>query len=88
MKTAYQIPLRTPITIAETIAYKVVCDFCKRLVHDEGDGECQAIPYATIKVAWGYGSQHDLEKHECDICEECYDTIVLPHVSSKREYTI
>lgn len=41
-------------------------------------------------TTWGYFSGKDLEKHEFDLCEECYDRITLsfavpPEISEDTE---
>ena len=41
-------------------------------------------------TTWGYFSGTDLEKHEVDLCEECYDRITLsfavpPEISEDTE---
>ena len=44
----------------------------------------------SVDTTWGYFSGKDLEKHEFDLCEECYDRITLsfavpPEISEDTE---
>ncbi len=44
----------------------------------------------SVDTTWGYFSGKDLEKHEFDLCEECYDRItasfaVPPKISEDME---
>lgn len=49
----------------------IICDICGRSCKDYLDNfEC-----ALLESCWGYTSKKDLEKHECYMCEECYDKV-------------
>jgi hypothetical protein len=56
----------------EVMAYRteitsVTCDVC--------NGECRKeynIESASIKVSWGYESDHDLDNYDFDLCESCF----------------
>jgi hypothetical protein len=47
---------------------RVYCDICGNSCStDLFGGE-----YATIEAVWGYGSKHDGEKYDIQICEGCF----------------
>lgn len=57
----------------------IICDKCGKSCRDEDD---MNFEYAAISVCWGYASKKDLERHEAQICEPCYDSLGLkPQVS-------
>ena len=48
------------------------------------------LSICSVDTTWGYFSGKDLEKHEFDLCEECYDRITLsfavpPEISEDTE---
>ena len=52
----------------------VECDICHKSCKDiEGMNN----EYAELHVpgGWGFHSRKDMEHHECDMCESCYDKI-------------
>jgi hypothetical protein len=46
----------------------VICDICNKSCCGEGGG-CE---YVAIDHFWGYYSNKDGTKTECDICESCF----------------
>lgn len=52
---------------------EVFCNRCGRVCVAGG---VRAADYIEIEVSWGYFSSKDGERHKCDICEKCYDTII------------
>ena len=50
----------------------VECDICHQSCKRE-----IGIEYAQLSVpgGWGYDSRKDGERHECDMCEDCYDKV-------------
>ena len=36
-----------------------------------------ANEYATLSAEWGFCSRKDLIKHECIMCEECFDKVCI-----------
>lgn len=46
----------------------VICDICNKSYYVEGGG-CE---YVDIDHYWGYYSNKDGTKTECDICESCF----------------
>jgi hypothetical protein len=47
---------------------KVYCDRCKTCCTNDIFGS----EYATLEALWGYGSKHDGEKYELQMCENCF----------------
>ncbi len=41
----------------------VVCDVCNKSTK---------LQFATLLVHWGYGSTHDGERYELQLCEKCF----------------
>jgi len=62
------------------------CDICGKEICDEY-GNFEGI---SIEQHWGYSSSKDLEYHELDLCEKCYDAKLLALVrafGTIREYS-
>jgi hypothetical protein len=59
----------------------VRCDVC-------GDStvlvEGYSPQFGLLKAAWGYGSQHDGEHYEVELCESCFFE-TLAHLRRNRE---
>ena len=47
----------------------IICNGCGREIYSE------QMDYLKIRKDWGYFSRKDLEIHEINLCEECYDRI-------------
>jgi hypothetical protein len=62
----------TTITVEEVVDKldKLYCNNCGK----ECDFEKEQV--VEVKVKWGYNSKKDLEIHEFELCEDCYDDIV------------
>ena len=41
----------------------VVCDVCN---------QSTKLEFGTLSAHWGYGSKHDGERHELQLCEQCF----------------
>ena len=41
----------------------VLCDVCK---------QSTTLKFATFSAHWGYGSTHDGERYELQLCEKCF----------------
>lgn len=50
----------------------VFCDVCGESCKREVDYE-----YATLKASWGYDSNKDLQIHNIQLCESCFDKTIL-----------
>lgn len=69
--------------IEEPKLVAVICNKCGKEIQlkyrmaPELDEEMKAclteISIFTAKKTWGYGSNHDMEQHQFDLCESCYD---------------
>ncbi len=50
---------------------KIFCNKCgKEIVRDQHGN---ISDYLHVKKQWGYFSDKDMEIHEWNLCEECYD---------------
>ncbi|MNJ39962.1 hypothetical protein D3C77_348440 [compost metagenome] len=45
----------------------VRCDVC-----GESSMKAEQMNYATLSANWGYGSRHDGERYQVDLCESCF----------------
>jgi hypothetical protein len=68
------------INAPKVIESKVVCNKCGLEYDDEksehGYEEWQWDTIHAFKVEFGYGSKHDLEKWNFDLCENCIEELV------------
>ena len=46
----------------------VRCDLCLTSTQSKNGG----LEFATLQAHWGYGSQHDGERYEVHLCEDCF----------------
>lgn len=46
----------------------VRCDVCLTSTQTVNGG----LEFATLQAHWGYGSQHDGERYEAHLCEDCF----------------
>lgn len=65
-----------------------VCNCCGKSMKIQNGMLLEGI--CSVNTTWGYFSGKDLEKHEFDLCEECYDRItssfaVPPEISEDTE---
>ena len=65
-----------------------VCNCCGKNMKIQNGMLLEGI--CSVDTTWGYFSGKDLEKHEFDLCEECYDRITLsfavpPEISEDTE---
>lgn len=51
----------------------VYCNVCGRELKHEGDILLE--DYIQVTKQWGYFSDHDLELHTFNICEQCYNKL-------------
>lgn len=52
---------------------RVCCNLCGREL--EHHGEILLEDFIQVSKQWGYFSEHDLEMHQFNICEHCYNTL-------------
>ncbi|MGN0399689.1 MAG: hypothetical protein ACI4EO_06140 [Blautia sp.] len=53
---------------------EIYCNRCGKKIRLE-DGRIEEGIFHG-KVTWGYFSGKDMERHEFDLCEDCYDAVV------------
>lgn len=46
----------------------VLCDVCDSSTLLEGGG----LQYGCLEARWGYGTNHDGERYEVHLCEDCF----------------
>jgi len=68
------------------IADKVLCNMCGEEIkaHIEVPGQFE---FAILRASWGYGSQHDTQKFQLEICEDCIYRRLLPVLKILPETT-
>lgn len=54
---------------------EMFCDCCKKKIQVENGIVKEGI--FSIDYPWGYFSKKDGEIHSIDLCEECYDRIII-----------
>lgn len=54
---------------------EVICNKCNRKITVENDIIKEGV--FSVDYKWGYFSKKDGFKHSFDLCEECYDNLVL-----------
>ena len=47
----------------EEVVTDVLCDVCNQLTQ---------LEFGTLSAHWGYGSKHDGERYELQLCEKCF----------------
>lgn len=50
----------------------VLCDVCGCSCSHHGNHQEDLIDYGVLKASWGYGSKHDGEQYEVQLCETCF----------------
>ena len=61
----------------------VICDCCGQSTTTMNMGPS----WAELSACWGYGSVHDGDMYNIDICENCF-TDVLDFIKKKRKKTL
>lgn len=65
--------MRTYKTIKRQVEDTVRCDICDHnCTHKQFGSE-----YATLEASWGYNSQKDCKKYDIQICDSCFDKMIL-----------
>ncbi|MFI3208549.1 MAG: hypothetical protein R3Y40_05385 [Eubacteriales bacterium] len=63
---------KTTQVVEEKELGKIICNQCgEEIKVDVTKGEV-----FQAKYSWGYGSKYDLQRHEFDLCETCYDKLI------------
>ena len=84
--TAISLPVEVPLKVTESqpvqVMIDVVCDICGVSTKSQA-GPCH---YGTLGAEFGFGSMHDGESYEVDLCENCFfDALTFTrHASSTK----
>jgi hypothetical protein len=62
----------------------ICCDACGESCKKEG---FQNNEHALLTAVWGYDSKKDLTRHEIDLCEDCFDKVIV-FLKSQRNDTL
>lgn len=73
--------MRTYKKVTKKVEDRVYCDICSSSCTSDNFGS----EYATLEALWGYGSQKDGEKFDIQICENCFDEILV-WMRQKRKF--
>jgi len=57
----------------EEVIVDILCDVCH---------QATALEFGTLKAHWGYGSKHDGERYEVQLCETCCKRPLNPTFSN------
>lgn len=57
------------------ILERVLCNCCGRELKMTGRHVAEGVLH--VCKDWGFFSTKDLKRHEFDVCEECYDKMIL-----------
>lgn len=60
--------------IKDTVLTKVYCNKCGKLIFDHDTKK--KSDYLSLTKEWGYFSNKDMEIHNFDLCEACYDAFI------------
>jgi hypothetical protein len=58
----------------------VVCDVCQLSTRVQNGG----LQFATLRANWGFGSKHDGELYELQLCEDCFFQTVAQIKQNRR----
>lgn len=64
--------------ITKKTIHKMYCNKCGRTINLENGIVTEGIYEGA--TTWGYFSQKDGIKHDFDLCEDCYDTMIKDFV--------
>ena len=53
---------------------ELYCNRCGKKLHVENGIAMEGV--LPVDIAWGYFSQKDTQRHQFDLCEDCYDEII------------
>ena len=53
---------------------KIICNKCGKEITVSNGCEAEGVFHADF--TWGYFSEKDGERHQFDLCEECYDALL------------
>lgn len=53
---------------------KIICNQCGKEIPVSNNRETEGVFHVDYR--WGYFSEKDGERHQFDLCEECYDALL------------
>lgn len=62
----------------------IFCDTCGGNCAKEGSYEKE---HASLVATWGYDSKKDLVRHDIDLCEDCFDKVIV-FLKAQRSVTL
>lgn len=62
----------------------ILCDVCDQSTKHELDGT-HLFEVGQLKANWGYGSKHDGERYQLDLCESCFFYAISVLKREKRD---
>jgi hypothetical protein len=74
--------MRTYKKVTKKVEDRVYCDICSSSCITDNFGS----EYATLEALWGYGSQKDGEKFDIQMCEKCFNDILIWMTNKRQEY--
>lgn len=57
------------VTVTEETVLEIRCNKCGKIIDQNNYAELNKIH--TIMLSFGYGSEHDMETWDFDVCEDC-----------------
>lgn len=68
--------------VTKKVEDRIYCDLCgHNCTTDNFSSE-----YATLEAVWGYSSKRDGEKFDIQICEKCFNDILVWMTNKRQEY--
>lgn len=61
----------------QEVTVNVLCDVCDQVT---------TLEFGTLKAHWGYGSKHDGERYEVQLCESCFFYTLTVLKTAKRDH--
>jgi hypothetical protein len=74
------------VETTKLVAEEVRCNMCGKSI-PETPGISGQFEFARLIADWGYGSNHDTEHFEVQICEPCVYETLLPNFEIQPEVT-
>ncbi len=53
---------------------EVICNQCGKVIKSKNGMHQEEV--CSVHKAWGYFSDKDMEVHDFDLCESCYDRLI------------
>lgn len=74
--------MKTYKKITKSVEDSVYCDICgSNCTLDQLGSE-----YATLEALWGYSSKRDGQKFDIQICQNCFEEILIWMTKKRKEY--